>query len=246
MTFATIFILQFCLHTQQLAVLQPDSAFQIQFDFSYADADFLTGKKNYYADAHFVEIPKQQAYREKMFLLTDTYFWFNKMYEAAKKDGITLKIISATRTFVEQQWIWEDKWEKRKSQYQTHGEVAHSILQYSAMPGTSRHHWGTDIDLNSQSPEYYKTDAGKKLYNWLSAHAGEYGFCQTYDETANRTSGYNEEKWHWSFYPISNKLLKLYEQNVSYTNIKGFKGDATAEELEVIKNYVLSISNSCI
>jgi LAS superfamily LD-carboxypeptidase LdcB len=232
---------------QQFDIARADSSsFNLQFHFPSADADFLTGKKDYYTDARFMEIPKQQAYREDMFLLKDTYYWFNKMYEAAKKDGITLKIISATRTFTEQQWIWDDKWEKRKNQYKTQADVANSILEYSAMPGTSRHHWGTDIDLNSQSLNYYTTETGKKLYNWMKEHAGEFGFCQTYDETANRATGYNEEKWHWSFYPISNSLLKLYEQKVNYSNIKGFKGDATAEEIEVIKNYVLSVSNSCL
>ncbi|MFN0276848.1 MAG: M15 family metallopeptidase [Chitinophagales bacterium] len=247
MTFTTLFIIQFCCtQVQHANAINADSSgFNLQFDFMYADADFLTGKKDYYTEDQFIEIPKNQAYREDMFLLKDTYYWFNKMYEAAKKDGINMKIISATRTFTEQQWIWDDKWEKRKNQYKTDKDLANSILEYSAMPGTSRHHWGTDIDLNSQNPSYYTTETGKKFYNWMLKHADAYGFCQTYDEKVNRTSGYKEEKWHWSFYPISNALLKFYEQKVTYTNIRGFKGDTTAEEIDVIKNYVLSVSNGC-
>ena len=31
------------------------------------------------------------------------------------------------------------------------------------MPGTSRHHWGTDIDFNSVDPAYFKTATGIKV-----------------------------------------------------------------------------------
>ncbi|NJK84501.1 MAG: M15 family metallopeptidase [Saprospiraceae bacterium] len=41
-------------------------------------------------------------------------------------------------------------------------ERALKILKYSSMPGTSRHHWGTDIDLNSFSNSYFEQGEGKK------------------------------------------------------------------------------------
>lgn len=74
---------------------------------------------------------------------------FSSMHDAAKQDGITLKIISATRTFFAQKAIWEAKWSDAAELYPNAYTRAKYILRYSAMPGTSRHHWGTDIDINS-------------------------------------------------------------------------------------------------
>ncbi len=209
-------------------------------------SEFLTGKNNYYTDTNFVEIPEHMAYRKKMFLLKDTYSAYYKMYSAAKKEGINLKIISASRTFEEQKLIWEDKWEKNKNTYPDVGKRLEFIMRYNAMPATSRHHWGTDIDLNSSSSKYFATGYGKQVYDWLAKNAGTYGFCQTYNEKGiARTVGYNEEEWHWSYYPIANKLQNKYKEMVKYSDIKGFSGDSAAVKLEVIDNYVVSISNDC-
>jgi len=97
------------------------------------------------------------------------------MYEAAQNDGITLIIVSGFRSYEYQKKLWEDKWfgytaVNNEDLYLTipdDFERTKEILKYTAMPGTSRHHWGTDIDLNSVEPSYFKTDEGKKIYEWL-------------------------------------------------------------------------------
>ena len=32
------------------------------------------------------------------------------------------------------------------------------------MPSTSRHHWGTDLDLNNLNNSYFTSGKGKKIY----------------------------------------------------------------------------------
>ena len=100
----------------------------------YITAEFLTGKNNYYTDTNFIEIPEHMAYRKQMFLLKETYSAYNKMYLAAKKDGINLKIISASRTFVEQSWIWEDKWKTNKSKFATDNALSSLSLIHISEP----------------------------------------------------------------------------------------------------------------
>lgn len=78
------------------------------------------------------------------------------------------------------------------------------------MPTTSRHHWGTDTDINSVDPEYFDVEPGLSEYKWLRANAYKFGFCQPYNAKNIRPIGYNEEKWHWSFMPISKKLYVSY------------------------------------
>ena len=86
---------------------------------------------------------------------------FNK----AKRDSIDLKIISGTRNFYEQKAIWNRKWNLYNNLNPIHR--AKKILEYSSMPSTSRHHWGTDIDLNSLNNSYFNTGKGLKTYQWL-------------------------------------------------------------------------------
>ena len=120
-------------------------------------------------------------------------------------------------------------------------ERARLILLYSSMPGTSRHHWGTDMDLNALENSYFDSGDGLKAYQWLTAHAVEFGFCQPYTSKRNGRTGYEEEKWHWSYLPLSSELLTSYVNLVKYSDIKGFNGSETASKLKAIQNYVQGI-----
>jgi zinc D-Ala-D-Ala carboxypeptidase len=210
------------------------------------DENFLLGKTNYSQDARFVKLPANQTVSSERsyYLLKEVADSLSRMIQAAKKEGISIRVISASRNFTDQKFIWERKYEARKSKFRTEAELAADILKYSSMPGTSRHHWGTDFDINSLEPAYYTTGKGAKEYAWMKAHAGEYGFCQVYNNKVNRT-GYNDEPWHWSFMPLSSQLLKMYVESVSYQDITGFKGSTSALEIEVIRNYVQGISSDC-
>ena len=53
------------------------------------------------------------------------------------------------------------------------------------MPSTSRHHWGTDIDLNSLNNSYFSSGKGLKEYDWLTTNANHYGFYQVYTDEKN-------------------------------------------------------------
>jgi hypothetical protein len=121
------------------------------------------------------------------------------------------------------------------------------ILEYSAVPSTSRHHWGTDIDINGVSPTYFDTAEGMKQYEWLKKNAPLFGFCQTYNLKGSlRATGYNEEKWHWSYLPLSVNFTEEYKRLVKDEDIKGFMGDEYVSEENLINNYVLSINPECI
>jgi len=108
--------------------------------------------------------------------MKEAYEAWKKMHAAAAKDGVNLIIISATRNFDYQKGIWERKWNDAKYKGKTDTETALNILKYSSMPGTSRHHWGTDVDFNSVTPSYFTSGNGKKVYTWLLKNAATYGF----------------------------------------------------------------------
>lgn len=203
------------------------------------DKQYLLGRFNPETDLRFIKPVDEHTAgaARSQYLRKETYEAFIKMAEAAAKDGVKLVIISATRNFETQKSIWERKWQAEAS-ITGETERAKKILQYSAMPGTSRHHWGTDIDLNNLNNEYFESGVGLKIYQWLTAHAHEYGFCQPYTSKTGGRTGYEEEKWHWSYTPVTAGLLEAYKQTVTLSDITGFAGSQTAIQLDVIKNYV--------
>ncbi len=217
--------------------------------------EILLGKVIASEDNNLVVVPAQYASREGIYMQQEALDSFLKMHKAASTDGISLMIISGFRSFDHQKRIWENKWNGRQilhgnikaTDISDHKEKALEILKYSAMPGTSRHHWGTDIDLNSLNNSYFAKGEGKKVYDWLSKNAIDYGFCQPYtSKSAGRQSGYEEEKWHWSYIPLANIYLKDYKRNVDYNDIKGFDGWQTAEKINVIEKFVISINKDCL
>jgi zinc D-Ala-D-Ala carboxypeptidase len=198
----------------------------------------LIGKFEPSAHPDFVAVDIKYCSRSGLYLRKEVMAAFSAMHDAADSAGIRLTILSATRNFNYQKGIWEKKWARPSYSGWTDAKKAHDILTYSSMPGTSRHHWGTDFDLNSLDPAYFKTGQGKKIYTWLVANAVRFGFCQTYSPKVNGRTGYEEEPWHWSYFPLSVKYLEAYNALVSYDDLTGFSGSATAKEIGVIEYFV--------
>lgn len=241
----------------------PDSL--IQFDASVSaekrkeimakiSKKYLMGKFDPAKDKRFSKIPAPYAQKD-MFMRIEALESFKKMHAAAKEEDISLLIISATRPFDVQKSIWEAKWTgmRKVDGKMLPKEVkdpkgrAVKILRWSSMPSTSRHHWGTDIDINNLNPEYFDAGQGLKEYEWLVANAAQFGFCQVYSEMGeNRPDGYQEEKWHWSYLPISKDLTNAYAQKISDQDIGGFLGAESAPMIEVVKKYVLGINSDCL
>ena len=218
--------------------------------------EFIMGHFDPSKHGAFRKINKEHTNKPFIYLHAETYSAFIKMDSAASKVGVELIIRSATRNFEYQKGIWERKWsgetkiENGKDAslaYPNSEDRARSILKFSSMPGTSRHHWGTDIDLNSFDNAYFETGEGLELYKWLTDNASTYGFCQVYTEKSiNRPNGYEEEKWHWSYVPISKYLTQFAKQQIKDSDISGFKGSQTAVEIKIVDNYILGINQSCI
>ncbi len=207
----------------------------------------LMGKIEYPKHPDFVKVDAKYGTQGRVFYLRKgTYEAFEKLHAAAKKEGINFTIVSASRNFADQKNIWENKWQKLK-QLKTDREKALNILEYSSMPSTSRHHWGTDMDLNNLTNEYFGKGQGKKEYDWLVANAHKFGFYQPYSpQNASRPEGYKEEKWHWSYMPLSYPILEQYKKRITTDSIKGFVGSESAKEIEVIKKYVGGINPACL
>jgi LAS superfamily LD-carboxypeptidase LdcB len=205
--------------------------------------DELLGKIDVAQHADFVRIDRKYTSKPDIYLRKQAYQAFVEMASAAANAGIHLEIISATRSFSYQKGIWERKWNQPKYMGWNNLEKAKDILKYSAMPGSSRHHWGTDIDLNALENSYFSSGEGKKIYDWLCANAPKYGFAQVYtSREPSRRPGYAEEKWHWSYLPLADPYLKQYNALISHQQITGFLGAELSQDLQIIEKYVNGIA----
>ncbi|HIO96896.1 MAG TPA: D-alanyl-D-alanine carboxypeptidase family protein [Leucothrix sp.] len=207
--------------------------------------NYLMGKFIPAKHEAFVRVPKKYANRSGYYLRKEALNAYIQMHKAARKDGVKLIIRSATRNFNYQKGIWERKWRKQKRSRSAKNKAL-NILRLSSMPGTSRHHWGTEVDLNAFNNKWFESGDGLKLFNWLNKNASKYGFQRPYTKKdSKRPTGYNEEKWHWSFTPLSIPMIRDARLALDDTKIMGFSGSDTAKSIGVVKKYILGISKSC-
>jgi LAS superfamily LD-carboxypeptidase LdcB len=152
---------------------------------------------------------------------------FLAMKQDAAGAGIDMAITSAFRDFEAQQRIWNLKWRGERTLYDAAGnarehaalapeELMEAILCWSALPGGSRHHWGTEIDVvdSAAMPEGYTVQLLPSecepggvfhgLHRWLDANMARYGFFRPY-----RTfrGGVHPEAWHLSYAAVAQPAL---------------------------------------
>lgn len=208
----------------------------------FVNKELVLGKFSYRKDTTFVKVQPNYSSKE-IYLNKEVYEAFKRMHKDALQEDVKLIIVSGTRSFYQQTAIWERKWGVNKNLEPIDRSL--KILEYSSMPGTSRHHWGTDIDINNLNNSYFDSGRGKKEYEWLTANAHNYGFCQVYTSKEQGRKGYNEEKWHWSYLPLATEYLRFYNKNINYNDIVGFKGDSLSSKINVIEEYVNGIDLKC-
>jgi len=245
--------------TSSLLDLEQKKANELRLEQELQEKIYLMGKFDPALREDFVLIPSEytieQMNQYKIYLRKEAFEAYLQMKNAADLDSVDLKIASATRNFYYQKDLWGKEWngttlvdgKNLLKSIPDKQERFKKILEYIAVPGTSRHHWGTDIDINGANLSYFKKDKGKKEYEWLKKNAYLFGFCQTYNlKGSERPTGYNEEKWHWSYIPLSRKFTQEYKNLMKNEDIRGFEGDEYVAEQDLINNYVLSINPECI
>lgn len=185
------------------------------------DLDFLTGKRtdhliSFLQTKHLIHSQMNQA-------LTDLFF-------AAKKEGFDLAISSSFRSYEAQKSIWNEKALGIRPVLDSNSkplnlsamssmEILFSILRWSALPGASRHHWGSDLDIYDQNAltadykvqlvpsEYESSGPFYQSTLWLNENMKDFGFFRPYSRDSG---GIAPELWHISYRPLSEIFLEEY------------------------------------
>jgi LAS superfamily LD-carboxypeptidase LdcB len=163
------------------------------------------------------------------------------MRDAAREDGIELEVASGFRDFETQLAIWNRKWHGERPLLDRHGDpldraslpdsaMIDAILCWSALPGSSRHHWGTEIDVFDRAalPEGYRLQLVPSEYSpdgifaglsrWLDAHAARFGFFRPYRRDHG---GVGPEPWHFSYAPLALPALEAFTLSMLRRAVEG-------------------------
>ena len=113
---------------------------------------------------------------------------FRAMADAAWADGISLRSVSAYRSYSQQSSTY-NRWLSQDRQS--------SVDTYSARPGFSEHQTALALDINvaSLKAHFENTPA----YAWLAEHCAEYGFVLRYPQGKEHITGYQFEPWHYRY-----------------------------------------------
>jgi len=161
----------------------------------------------------------------------DALHAFQELKDAAAAAGFDLRILSGFRSFEQQLAIWNRKATGQRAVLDSDArpldisrlsdrELMLAILRWSALPGASRHHWGTDVDVYDEAarPTGYDVDLVPDevnpggmfgpLHAWLDERittGASFGFYRPYDLDRG---GVAPERWHLSYAPVASGYLR--------------------------------------
>ncbi len=150
------------------------------------------------------------------------------MHAAARRAGIEIALASTYRDFETQARIWNEKWTGRRKLVDRGGRTLDAnalapaarvaaILAWSAAPGASRHHWGTDFDVFDRAAvpadyrlglvpaEYRGGGPFAPLSDWLNENMARFGFYRPYHTDRG---GVAPEPWHLSHAPSAREASR--------------------------------------
>lgn len=215
--------------------------------------EMLTGR----TEAHVAVIPGSSLRLHK-----DVLAPFTKLQKLARKEGLELEVVSGFRGFEQQLKIWNEKAEGKRALLDERGEplefarlspeqIVSAILRWSALPGASRHHWGTDFDIVAKNlvPDGYRVQlvpseaapggVFEKLGEWLDDNLPAEGFYRPY---AVDRGGVSPEWWHLSYAPLAQAFrraftIELFRKSVAAAELK-LKTHVVAKLGDIFETYI--------
>jgi LAS superfamily LD-carboxypeptidase LdcB len=203
------------------------------------------------AEALMHRLPGQQA-----LLQSEVISAFLQLQSDAVAEGFNLQIASGFRSFSRQLSIWNGKIDGSRPLVDENDQLLNpqqlaswrcveAIMRFSALPGLSRHHWGSDIDVYDAAalPDGYRlqltlaeTQAEgpfAALHRWLDERIAanrSYGFYRPY---AVDLGGIAPEPWHLSYAPLAQHYESLLQTPLLYQRLN--------TEPILLKEYLLTV-----
>lgn len=173
--------------------------------------------KDFDYEGNLTTIDKKYLCGNRTQMNKDAYIFAKAMLEAAWKDNVELYILSPYRSYSSQSVLFENEVKRYLNGSTTREQAEIKASTVVARPGTSEHHTGLAVDLNSVETNFEDTEA----FSWLKEHGEEYGFIMRYAVDKQDLTGVIYEPWHWRFVGIKhakemNRLGMCLEEYIEY------------------------------
>lgn len=156
-------------------------------------------------------------------------------YRALQREGEAvgwkIVIVSGYRSYTNQRFLWNKKFHILWDEAELDEEhCVRDVFEYTTLPGLSRHHWGTELDLGeyhikhrAQVPVGSERPKMEDFYAWLDANAPRFGFCKVYKGVFGAIQ---EEPWHWSYRRYASRFEKQCDKLRDFSELprKGVEG----------------------
>jgi LAS superfamily LD-carboxypeptidase LdcB len=184
------------------------------------------------------------------------------LIQQAQNDNIKIALVSSYRDFERQLKIWNDKWLGERDVFSKEGDKLdtssmsqqqkfEAIAHWSALPGLSRHHWGTDLDIFDAEviesgyqvqltpDEFSVGGVCHKLAQWLDANLEKFGFFRPYNFRTYKSynKGVAAEPWHISHTKTSDAILKNFNIEACKNHLQSSNIQAKAFIIEQFEHY---------
>lgn len=187
-------------------------------DFNNTNDKYIIANKKHSLSSNYVPnnlVTPNVINRGGLTMTSEAASALEKMFAAAKKDGVTLVGGSGYRSYATQASTY-NYW------VSVHGKSTADTI--SARPGYSEHQTGLAIDISDASGATYLSQAFENTAEgkWLKDHAYEYGFVLRYLKGKEYITGYAYEPWHYR-YIGKEYAKKIYNNGNVYTLEEYFK-----------------------
>lgn len=184
--------------------------------------------------AHITETLEVPLHKEAVHAFAD-------LKKQAQERGFALTLASGFRGFDRQMAIWNGKAGGERPILDSSGAVlphenltdkekVFAILRWSALPGASRHHWGSDADVfdrtalkEGQVVQLTHAESAEggvfyEMHRWLDSWLPHSDFYRPY---AQDRGGVSPEPWHLSYLPLAQKFISVLTPELVYSQVEG-------------------------
>ncbi len=182
---------------------------------------------------------------------------WERLVKAAENAGFQLVLASAYRSFERQQLIWNAKLTGKRPVLDDNGfeldikclsplERVQRVLRWSALPGASRHHWGTDMDIYDKAavsndyqlqltPDEYRGDGPfAPMIAWLQDYLRQSAAPAFFFPYIEDNNGVMPEPWHLSYRPVAER----YQQQWSLEHLANHLGQCDVLEKDAVLQHL--------
>lgn len=157
-----------------------------------------------YSPNNITEISNYYSYANNS-TKDEVYKAYKNMWNAAKKEELTLIVTSSYRDYKTQDYLWNNYADSNGDEW------ADTI---SARAGFSEHQSGLALDIvtyNTIMNDFENTDE----FKWLEKNAHKYGFILRYPKDKKNITGYDYESWHYRY--VGEDVAKaIHKKNITF------------------------------